>query len=69
MFFSPENFICCHSEVPQISVIHDLNFEHFPQYLPAKVAHATISNGRRTTQILPNALQLSFRIFETGLLL
>lgn len=48
VFFSPENFICCRSEVPQISVIHDLNFEHFPQYLPARVARYYQQWTRRT---------------------
>jgi glycosyltransferase involved in cell wall biosynthesis len=39
MFFSPESFICTQSTIPQVAVIHDLNFEHFPEYLPPMVAH------------------------------
>lgn len=38
LFFSPESFICTRSQVPQMCVIHDLNFEHFPEYLPPRVA-------------------------------
>lgn len=38
LFFSPESFICSKATVPQVAVIHDLNFEHFPQYMPAQVA-------------------------------
>ncbi|HMU76362.1 MAG TPA: glycosyltransferase family 1 protein [Bacteroidia bacterium] len=38
LFFSPESFICSKAAVPQVAVIHDLNFEHFPQYMPAQVA-------------------------------
>ncbi|MFZ7118410.1 MAG: glycosyltransferase family 4 protein [Bacteroidota bacterium] len=38
LFFSPESFICSKATVPQVAVIHDLNFEHFPQYMPTQVA-------------------------------
>ena len=30
LFFSPDGFISLNSLIPQIGVIHDLNFEHYP---------------------------------------
>lgn len=33
-FFSPDGYLSLKTEVPQIGVIHDLNFEHFPEDLP-----------------------------------
>lgn len=35
VFFSPDGFLSLTSDVPQIGVIHDLNFEHYPEDLPA----------------------------------
>jgi len=34
LFFSPDGYLSLQSSVEQISVIHDLNFEHYPQDLP-----------------------------------
>ena len=34
LFFSPDGYLSLRSKIPQISVIHDLNFEHYPQDLP-----------------------------------
>lgn len=34
IFFSPDGYLSLRSKVPQIPVIHDLNFEHYPQDLP-----------------------------------
>lgn len=34
LFFSPDGYLSLGSNVPQIGVIHDLNFEHFPQDVP-----------------------------------
>ncbi len=36
LFFSPDGFLSLQTDVPQIPVIHDLNFEHRPQDLPKK---------------------------------
>lgn len=33
VFFSPENYIPCHCKTPCISTIHDINFEHKPEYI------------------------------------
>lgn len=34
LFFSPDGFLCLKTNVPQIGVIHDINFEHHPGDLP-----------------------------------
>lgn len=34
LFLSPDGFLSLRTGVPQLAVIHDLNFEHFPQDLP-----------------------------------
>ncbi len=36
LFFSPDGFLSLNTQVPQINVMHDLNFEHYPEDLPAK---------------------------------
>ena len=35
VFFSPDGYLSLRTEVPQIAVIHDLNFEHHPTDIPA----------------------------------
>lgn len=34
LFFSPDGYLSLKTKVKQIAVIHDLNFEHYPQDLP-----------------------------------
>ena len=34
LFFSPDGYLSMRTHVPQIGVIHDLNFEHYPEDLP-----------------------------------
>lgn len=34
MFLSPDGFLSLRSKIPQLAVIHDINFEHYPQDLP-----------------------------------
>lgn len=36
VFFSPDGYLSLGSDVPQIAVIHDLNFEHYPQDIPTQ---------------------------------
>lgn len=36
LFFSPDGFLSLKTNIPQIPVIHDLNFEHIPEDLPSK---------------------------------
>ena len=33
LFFSPEGFVCIGTDVPTVNIIHDINFEHFPEFL------------------------------------
>ncbi|MCR5189992.1 MAG: glycosyltransferase family 4 protein [Bacteroidales bacterium] len=33
VFFSPDGFVCLHTHVPTVNIIHDINFEHFPKFL------------------------------------
>ena len=35
LFLSPDGFLSLSTSVPQLSVMHDLNFEHYPEDLPA----------------------------------
>jgi glycosyltransferase involved in cell wall biosynthesis len=35
LFFSPDGYLSLKTSVPQIGVIHDLNFEHFPEDIPS----------------------------------
>lgn len=37
VFFSPDGYLSLKTDVPQVAVIHDLNFEHYPEDLPAHV--------------------------------
>tara|TARA_Y100001968_G_C19453194_1_gene770184 strand:+ start:9696 stop:10808 length:1113 start_codon:yes stop_codon:yes gene_type:complete len=37
IFFSPDGMLSLKTKIPQITVIHDLNFEHYPEDLPANV--------------------------------
>ena len=34
VFFSPDGYLSLKTDIPQIGVIHDLNFEHFPNDIP-----------------------------------
>ena len=34
LFFSPDGYLSLKTNVPQIGVIHDLNFEHYPEDIP-----------------------------------
>ncbi len=34
VFFSPDGYLSLKTSVPQVGVIHDLNFEHYPNDLP-----------------------------------
>jgi glycosyltransferase involved in cell wall biosynthesis len=34
VFLSPDGYLCLSTKVPQVAVIHDINFEHFPADLP-----------------------------------
>lgn len=34
LFFSPDGYMSLTTNVPQVAVFHDLNFEHLPEFLP-----------------------------------
>src|SRR5688572_8983280 len=34
LFLSPDGYLSLSTQVPQVAVIHDLNFEHYPEDLP-----------------------------------
>jgi glycosyltransferase involved in cell wall biosynthesis len=34
LFFSPDGYLSLKTSIPQVAVIHDLNFEHYPEDLP-----------------------------------
>ncbi len=34
LFLSPDGWICLHTSVKTVNIIHDLNFEHYPEFLP-----------------------------------
>lgn len=38
LFLSPDGFLSMRTDVPQVAVQHDLNFEHHPEWLPARIA-------------------------------
>jgi glycosyltransferase involved in cell wall biosynthesis len=38
VFLSPDGYLSLSSDVPSVPVIHDLNFKHFPEALPAHIA-------------------------------
>ncbi len=35
LFFSPDGFLSLTSDIPQVGVIHDINFEHHPEDIPS----------------------------------
>jgi glycosyltransferase involved in cell wall biosynthesis len=39
VFFSPDGYLSLTSKVPQVGVIHDINFEHYPKDLPFTARH------------------------------
>ncbi len=39
LFFSPDGFCSLRLKLPQLPVMHDLNFEHHPEWLPEGVAN------------------------------
>lgn len=35
LFYSPDGYLCLHTDVPSVAHFHDLSFEHFPKDMPA----------------------------------
>lgn len=36
VFYSPDGYLSLNSNIPQVGVIHDINFEHYPEDIPAR---------------------------------
>lgn len=56
LFFSPDGYLSLSSTVPQIPVIHDLNFEHYPGDIPTVqrkyLLHYFPKFARKATEII-----------------
>jgi glycosyltransferase involved in cell wall biosynthesis len=39
VFFSPDGYLSLLSKIPQVGVIHDINFEHYPKDIPFTARH------------------------------
>ena len=39
LFFSPDGYLSLRTKIPSVQVIHDLNFEHYPEYIPFLARH------------------------------
>ncbi len=39
LFLSPDGYLSLSSNVPQLAVMHDLNFEHYPDFLPKHITN------------------------------
>jgi len=56
VFFSPDGYLSLESKVPQVGVIHDLNFEHYPQDIPWQprwyLRHFFPKFAKKATQIV-----------------
>ncbi|MBO2526399.1 MAG: glycosyltransferase family 1 protein [Bacteroidetes bacterium] len=35
LYYSPDGYLCLHTDVPSVAHFHDLSFEHFPNDMPA----------------------------------
>ncbi len=44
VFYSPDGYVSLRTNVPQVAVIHDLNFEHHPEDLPKNVLRYLTKN-------------------------
>ncbi len=47
LFLSPDGYVSMRSKVKTLAVLHDINFEHFPEYIPKKVRGYFLKNFRR----------------------
>ena len=51
LFVGPDGFLSRRTNVPQLAVMHDLNFEHHPEWLPSRVAQHYRARFREFAQI------------------
>lgn len=59
LFFSPDGFLSTRTRIPQVPVIHDLNFEHRPQDLPKAYSNYYRSYFPRFAQKARNIITVS----------
>ncbi|MEZ4721289.1 MAG: glycosyltransferase family 1 protein [Flavobacteriales bacterium] len=59
LFFSPDGFLSTRTRIPQIPVIHDINFEHRPQDLPRAYANYYRSNFPQFAKIAKRIVTVS----------
>ncbi len=59
VFFSPDGYLSTRTKVPQLPVIHDLNFEHYPEDLPQKDLKYYKTNFPKFAQIANHILTVS----------
>lgn len=59
LFFSPDGYLSKRTNVPQVGVIHDLNFEHFPQDLPKKHLNYYKKNFPKFAEIARDIITVS----------
>lgn len=56
LFFSPDGYLCLKTNVPQVGVIHDINFEHNPEDIPKGARNYLRTNfprfAKKASQIL-----------------
>lgn len=59
IFFSPDGYLSLKTDIPQIGVIHDLNFEHYPDDLPKSALRYLKSYFPRFTKKADHVLTVS----------
>lgn len=59
LFFSPDGFLSLRTGVPQVPVIHDINFEHRPQDLPRAYRNYYRSHFPRFARIAKHIITVS----------
>jgi glycosyltransferase involved in cell wall biosynthesis len=59
LFFSPDGFLSKRLNIPQVNVIHDINFFHVPELLPYKVAEFYNNNFPIFAQLSSHIITVS----------
>lgn len=57
LFISPDGYMSLSSDVPQLGIIHDINFFHYPNDLPLLPGYTLITISR-DLQVKPSGLPL-----------
>ncbi|MFT5600636.1 MAG: glycosyltransferase involved in cell wall biosynthesis [Flavobacteriales bacterium] len=59
VFLSPDGFLSKRTKIPQIAVVHDLNFEHYPEDLPKKDANYYKNNFPHYAELAGHIITVS----------